>query len=95
MKDLTKSCDEKTFFHNYLLISLIEQNDEMGNALQIMISENDAIIAIKLTDLEMPPEWSLSMKIIPLLFNSQSFPSILLTIFQYNVGEIRVAFSYH
>ena len=58
MKDLTKPIDEKTFFHNYLLISLIEQNYEMGNVLQIMISENDVIIAIKLTDLEMPPEWS-------------------------------------
>ena len=67
----------------------------MGNALQIMISEKNVIIAIKLTDLEMPPGWSLSMKIIPLLFNSQSFHSILLTIFQYNVGEIRVAVSYH
>ena len=58
MKDLTKPIDEKIFFHNYLLISLIEQNYEMGNVLQIMISENDVIIAIKLTDLEMPPEWS-------------------------------------
>ena len=71
IKDLTKSIDKKTFFHNYLLISLIEQNDEMENALQIMISEKDVIIAIKLTDLEMPPEWSLSMKIIPFLFYSQ------------------------
>ena len=87
---------EKTFFHNYLLISFIEQNHEMKNVLQIMISDNDVILQFnKTTDLEMPPEWSLSMKIIPLLFYSQSFHSILLTIFQYTVGEIRVAVSYH